>query len=107
MAKPASMASSFTGEIATVRPRPRGRSGWVTTASILKSGWSIKWRKDGTAKSGVPQKTIRSAMPRLPVAGFLQLADLLFDHVAFEHAQMGEEEGSVEVIDLVAESARQ
>src|SRR5579862_4075121 len=105
MPSPASMATSFTGDIASAWPRPRGRSGCVTTASILRSGCAIKWRREGTANSGVPQKMIRSGTARLPVAGFFQFADLALDHVALEHTQMGDEEDAVQVVDLVAEGA--
>src|SRR5208282_4387381 len=102
---PAAVAASFTGELAVSCPRPRGRSGCVTTATTWKSGCAIKCCRDGTAKTGVPQKTIRSATARLPLAGFFQLADFPLDHVALEHAEVRDEEDSVEVVDLVAERA--
>ena len=41
------------------RTRPAGRSGCVTTETTSKSGAVMSWRRDGTAKSGVPMKTIR------------------------------------------------
>ena len=44
---------------------------------------------------------------RLPLAGFFQFADFALDHVALEHAEMRDEEYSVEVVDLVAEGAGQ
>src|ERR1700691_1449020 len=100
------MGASFTGDIASAWPRPRGRSRYGTTTSSLRSGCALKWRRDGTAKSGVPQKMIRSGTARLPVAGFFQFADLALDHVALKHAQMGDEEDSIQVVDLVAEGAR-
>src|SRR3984885_4753536 len=50
---------------------------------------------------------MRSATARLPLAGFFQFADFALDEVALEHAEVGDEENSVEVIDLVAERARQ
>src|ERR1700689_1947469 len=75
------------------------------TPAISKSGSAISRRKDGTANAGVPQKTIRSATARLPVAGFSQFADFPLNQVPLEHAEMRDEENSIEVVDLVAECA--
>src|SRR5580704_9794001 len=105
MEKPASSAAPLTGEFDISCPRPRGRSGCVTTASTLKSGCATRWRKVGSAKAGVPQKTILSDTTGLPLAGFFEFADFALDHVALEHAEVRDEENAVEVIDLVAESA--
>src|ERR1700722_15134408 len=96
-------AASFTGELASSPPRPRGRSGCVTTPSILKSGCGIKCRKEGTANAGVPQNMIFSGTGFLPLAGFLHLADFSFDHVALQHAQVRDKQHAVQMIDLVAE----
>jgi hypothetical protein len=55
----------------------------------------------------VPQKTILSGgTNRLPLAGLFHLADLPPDHVAFKHAQVTNEEHSVQMVNLVAECAR-
>src|SRR5271156_4178736 len=70
------------------------------------SDWASRWRRDGTANSGVPQKIILSGTRVLPLAGFLQLTDLALDHVALQHAQVSDEEDAVEVIDFVAKCAR-
>src|SRR5271170_2147559 len=103
---PAFVAASFTGELASSLPRPRGRSGCVTTASILNSGRASNSRNVGRANAGVPQKIIfRGGTKVLPLAGFFQLADFAFDEVALEHAEVGDEEHAVEVIDFVAEGA--
>src|SRR5271155_2626196 len=48
---------------------------------------------------------MRRGTARLPVAGFFQLADLALDQIAFQKAQMSDEEGPVEMVDLVAEGA--
>ena len=70
----------------------------------------------GTAKEGVPQKTIRIFNPlrplsgrlrHLPLALFPELLDFALDQVALQHAQMLDEENAVEVIDFMAEGAGQ
>src|SRR5580704_9544449 len=99
---PAAAAACFTGELATSLPRPRGRSGWVTTPAMVKSGWANKSRSEGRANSGVPQKMIfRGGTGVLPLAGFFQLADFAFDEVALQHAQVGDKEDAVEVVNFV------
>src|ERR1700693_4017100 len=60
----AAMAVSFTGEKQTSWPRPLGRSGWVMTAAISKSGWARRCLRVGTAKFGVPQKSKRKELVR-------------------------------------------
>src|SRR5271156_284995 len=103
---PAAVAASFTGELATSLPRPRGRFGCVTTPTIWKSGWAINSCREGRANAGVPQKIIFSGGTGvLPLAGFFQLADFALDEVAFQHAEVGDEENAVEVINFVAERA--
>src|SRR5580658_1483228 len=52
------IAASFTGEAATSMPRPRGRSGCVTTSG-RECPASTSFSRVGTAKRGVPQKTKR------------------------------------------------
>jgi hypothetical protein len=51
-------ANSFTGDGETRCPRPRGRSGWVITAST-SSPWEIKASREGRANRGVPMKINR------------------------------------------------
>src|SRR4029077_10132620 len=104
---PASSAASLIGGLATSPPRPRGRSGCVTTASTEKPGCAIRARSDGSANAGGPQKTIRSGTFRLPLPGFFHLANLAFDQVALEHAEVIDEENSVQMVNFVAESAGQ
>src|SRR5271170_1341254 len=115
MAIPASSASSFTGEKETSLPRPRGRSGCVNTPRISNSGWERSFLREGTANCGVPQNTMfrrftRSPSARtgkLPLAFFPQLLDFAPDQIALQHAQMLQEKNSVQVIDFMAERARQ
>src|SRR5271156_7072121 len=70
---PSRVAASFTGDTATSIPRPRGRSGCVTTSG---TEWpaSTSFSKVGTAKRGVPQKTrnigVRSRALGLSERGF-------------------------------------
>src|SRR5580698_9348547 len=102
---PAATAASFTGELDLTWPRPRGRSGCVTTPSTLNSLCASSSRRLGRANAGVPQKTILSGGTRvLPLAGFFQLANFTLDEVALEHTQVRDEQDAVQVIDLVAES---
>src|SRR6201987_1608212 len=102
---PASSAASFTGELAIFLPRPRGRSGCVTTPAIWKYESESSARREGTAKAGVPQNTSFSGTAALPLARFFHLANFALDHVALEHAEMHDEKRSVQMIDFVAESA--
>ena len=78
----------------------------------MNSGSASRRRSEGTANSGVPQKTMRMVHPvsadaGLPVAGFSQFADAALDQVALEHAQVLDEQDAVQVVGLVAEGARQ
>src|ERR1035437_5587583 len=107
-----SAAASLTGRGAG-RPREPGRSGCGTTASTSCAA-ATAWRA-GTAKSAVPQKTMRIRMP--PGAVRLRSADelalerrglLLVGAVpllqrALDH--LGGEEDAVEVIDLMLDGA--
>src|SRR3984885_12192688 len=102
---PAATAASFTGELDVTWPRPRMRSGCVTTPSTLNSPRTSSSHRVGRANPGVPQKTILSGGMRvLPLAGFFQLANFALDQVALEHTEVRDEEDAVEVIDFVAES---
>ena len=57
-ARPIRAAASFTGGGDGCCPRPRGRSGWVTTASTWCPASTMR-SSVGTAKAGVPKKTRR------------------------------------------------
>src|ERR1700757_4604 len=94
---PASFAVSLTGGTTTCMPRPAGLSGWDTTSSTLWPARSTAFSV-GTANEGVPQKT--SFIARLPLAGFLHLANFAKDEVALEGAHAADEENAVEVIDF-------
>src|SRR5271166_3872951 len=48
---------------------------------------------------------MRKGTARLPVAGFFQLANLALDQIAFQQAQVSDEEGPLEMVDLMAEGA--
>src|SRR5262249_869577 len=111
------MAACFTADWESSWPRPRGRSGCVRTARTSKSRWARRCRREGTAKAGVPQNTMRMVFTRkrsrrtafraLPLALFLHLLDLAFDEIALEHAEMLKVEDAVEVIDLVVKGTRE
>src|ERR1700733_2513792 len=105
--RPAPIANSFTGEVAISWPRPRGRSGWVITASTDISPAAASARKAGNANSGVPQKIMRSATAPLPIPGFLEFSDFAFDEIAFQHADVLNEKCSGKMIDFMGERARQ
>src|SRR5580658_8264474 len=105
---PATSAASLTGEKENSCPRPRPRSGCVTTARTLNSGSASSCCREGTANAGVPQKTTFSiSSGGLPLACLLQLADFSPNHVALQHAQMAQEQNSVEMVNFMAEGPRQ
>src|ERR1035437_3098294 len=60
----------------------------------------------GTANAGVPINTSFTALLS-PLAGFLQLPHLAPDQIAFQRADVADEQFPVEVIGLMQESARQ
>ena len=86
-------------------PRPRGRSGCVTTPTTAcaeaRSASSV-----GTANCGVPKKTTFSPSA-LTICRPSQLPDLADDQIALDAAQPIDEQRAVEVIHLVLERARQ
>src|SRR6266850_6019522 len=130
---PRRMADSLTGEIASSIPRPRGRSGCVTTSG---TEWptSTSFSRVGTAKRGVPQKmriisshrelratgfeqalettrlfAARSPEPEafLPFSRFHQLLDPPLDQVALERADVRNIEFAVQMIGFVQKRACQ
>src|SRR5208337_2701903 len=112
----AASASSLTGENAISWPRPFGRSGCVNTLTTSKSGCWRRCCKEGTANCGVPQNTIRNRLTvsslfahalKLPLALFPQFLDLAPDQVAFQHAQVLQEEHPIQMVKLMAKRARQ
>ncbi len=56
---PIARAASATGGAASRRPRPRGRSGRVTTSAGRWGDWASR-ASTVTAKSDVPRKTVRT-----------------------------------------------
>src|SRR5436190_12093705 len=101
---PRRSAASLTGGAAGCWPRPRGRSGWVTTASTSCPASTIR-SSVGTANAGVPRKTRRIGGALLPLAAALELFDLALHEVAFEGADVGDVELAEQMIGLVQESA--
>src|SRR6266436_3300816 len=101
---PRATAACFTEGAANFCPRPLGRSGCVKTAAI----WWLAARScnDGTANSGVPMKTSFMAHS-FPLASLDHALDAPLDHVAAQHAQVGNEQAAVQMIGLMAERARQ
>jgi hypothetical protein len=88
-------------------PRPRGRSGCVTTPTTSCRDVE-QLRSVGAAKAGVPKKAIRRSDASMsPLAGAPQLLDAAHDQLAVEAAQPIDEERAVEVIHLVLERARE
>src|SRR6267143_3874468 len=103
---PSAWAAALTGGCRSSRPRPAGRSGWVTTTGISCPAPARAFRV-GTAKADVPIKMMRTEAGRLG-ADQLALGDILGLDLA-EGVQAGQaidEEDAVDVIDLVLEGPR-
>src|SRR4051812_27966369 len=101
---PSSRAAAAAGGGARRRPRPRGRSGRVTT-SKGRCAEAASRRSTATAKSLVPRKTVCTAGAlRRAVGGLLpQDADrllALLPSAALDHQH------AVEMVDLVLDDAR-
>ena len=75
---PDSAAAIFTGHGSTLFPRPFGLSGWVKTPATSAPGNARRTFNAGTAKSGVPIKTILTA-DRPPEYGLLFLPGSVHD----------------------------
>src|SRR5574341_2371479 len=109
---PNSCARCLTREAAGFCPRPRGRSGWVTTRRTRKPA-ATSFSSVGTANCGVPQKTKSICDFRLPIGqslpltGASQLPDFTLDEVALERADVADEELAVQVVGLMQEGAGQ
>src|ERR1022692_1018652 len=82
--RPSASAVRFTGDSASVMPRPLGRSGWVATSFTRKPA-ATSFSSVGTANCGVPQNT-RSIMGALPFTLLDQFADLALHQVALQGA---------------------
>src|SRR5207237_2704394 len=64
--------------------------------------------REGRAKAPVPRKTILTGLlSLLPVVGAGLLAELALHEVALERSQPVDEQETVDVVDLVAERARE
>src|ERR1019366_5086637 len=103
--RPSPSAVRFTGDSASCRPRPLGRSGWVATSFTRKPA-ATSFSSVGTANCGVPQNT-RSIMGALPFALLDQLADLAFHNVSLQSADVADIELAVEMVGFVHQRARQ
>ena len=69
---PPSIARAFTGASLVFWPRPRGRSGCVTTPTTACADCSSA-SSEGTANAGVPKKTIRERGHHLPARDILRI----------------------------------
>src|ERR1043166_5585227 len=112
------------GAISVERERPCGWSGWGTTATTrapaasrapgLGAPAASRASRLGTAKSGVPKKTMRIGLLGAgglrpqglghPFAAVL-LPEARREQLAFQSAEVVEEEDAVEVVDLVLDRA--
>ena len=105
---PAASASGFTGGAASCIPRPTGRSGCVTHERDLMSRRDERQQRGHGELQACRKRPASSLiLGALPLAGFLQLADLAQDEIALQRADAEDEEDAVEVIDLMLEGTRQ
>src|ERR1035437_5774397 len=104
-ARPSASAVRFTGDSASVMPRPLGRSGWVAISFTRKPA-ATSFSSVGTANCGVPQNT-RSIMGALPFTLLDQFADLALHHVSFQGADVADIKLAVEMVGFVHQRARQ
>src|SRR6056297_560000 len=131
---PASAASRLTGPATSFRPRPAGRSGWVSTATGRLRATSAA--RAGQANSGVPAKMILGLFKKIPggpggsgkplhaicnrtpgsgsnrlVRGLAlllaRLLDSFFDHSALQRRQVVDEYLAVQMVDFVLDAYRQ
>src|SRR3982750_2959514 len=123
---PSASATCFTGDDSSLdRDRPTGLSGWVTTPTTSNPSPS-RARRGAVANSGVPQKSTRTLelllrmlvlaqlvrrLERDPpdIAGILVLLELPLRERggSLQHAEIVEEELSIEMVDLVLEASRE
>src|SRR5262245_29075171 len=114
-----SAASSLTGEARSSRPRPAGRSGWVSTPTTW---WrdSSSARSAGSAKCGVPANAIRNeligavdgfsvgaraGLLACPAGAFLAvLFELLANAFALQVGEIVDEQLAFEMIHLVLQT---
>src|SRR5437899_3269654 len=104
---PRRSATTLAGVADRERPRPFSRSGCVTTAA---TSWPASSRasSDGTAKAPLPRNTTRTGPSSLlPVVGACLLAELALHQVPLERGQTVDEQKPVDMVDLVAERARE
>src|SRR3984957_17404050 len=104
---PRERARSATGGEASRRPRPRGRSGRVSTSAGRCESRSARRSRIAAAKSVVPRKTMLKTWERLDGAGRLlcltHRAHRLLARLARDPV---EDQDAVEMVDLVLDHAR-
>src|SRR5437868_6693396 len=98
--RPRSSAKLFTALAVERRPRPAGRSGWVSTTTMLWPA-SRSRARERAAKAGVPAKIRR----RNASGGLAQLlGELCADALLLELRQMFDEDLALQMIHLVLDT---
>lgn len=93
------------GDIEILPPRPEGRSGCVRTAPTDTPGASIRVRRVGTEKSGVPKK--RTFICLGPLFEVIAVFDApTAEELLLEPTEMVDEEYAVEVVHLMLNAER-
>src|SRR5437763_6163426 len=100
---PAEVAAAATGEGTSAPPRPRFRSGWVTTAAM---SWPspMSASRATTAGAGVPRNARRTRLAGRLDRAAAQLAEGLLALIGLEQL---EQQPAIEVVELVLEHAGQ
>ena len=86
-----SLASCLTGLAVSFRPRPAGRSGWVSTASG-RTPAPMSAASEARAKSGVPANSTRGAVKgaiTVAESGDLRLQSTFFEEPLANAAPLG------------------
>src|SRR5579872_3917812 len=91
--------------MASLCPRPLGRSGCVKTAATSWPALTVCSRL-GTAKAGVPINTSFTAL-LFPLASFLQFSNFAPDQIAFQRTDMADIKLAVEMIGFMQQGAGQ
>src|SRR6266545_6425970 len=112
---PSFRALCLTGDSVNSIPRPRGRSGCVTTRRTWNPA-STSFSRVGTAKRGVPAKMrlsgciierLRRCFHDLPLARLHEFADFSLHQVAFQGADVADVELAIQMISFVQEGSGQ
>ena len=93
------------GDIEILPPRPEGRSGCVRTAPTDTPGASIRARRVGTEKSGVPKKRTF-----ISLGSIFEVIAVFYaptaEELLFESTEMVDEEYAVKVVHLMLNAER-